>query len=42
MSQIHNGNIKRSKQQDIPLKIFKIYAFYNQNLSGSRKGADEA
>ena len=39
MSQTYNDNIKRPKPQDILLKILKIYAFYNQELSGSRKGA---
>ena len=28
MSQIYNDNIKTSKQQDIPLRILKIYAFH--------------
>ena len=39
MSQIYNDNIKRPKVLDILLRILKIYAFYNQKLSGSRKGA---
>ena len=42
MSQIYNDNIKTPKPKDIPLRILKIYAFYNQKLSGSMKGAVEA
>ena len=30
MSQIYNDNIKRSKPQDISLRITKIYAFYQE------------
>ena len=30
MSQINNDNIKRPKLQDIPLRILKIYTFYQK------------
>ena len=30
MSQIYNDNIKRVKLQDIPLRVLKIYAFYQK------------
>ena len=39
MSQIYNDNIKRPKPQDVPLRILKFFAFYNQKLSSSRKAA---
>ena len=37
MSQIYNDNIKRPKEQDIPLNILKIYTFFwkiQQKASG--------